>query len=271
MKPQRSLFWLIILCSVSLSLSVLHNNGSLNPIQDTALRVLSPLQKLTSDISRSVSDGADDIASFSQLRSTNESLLREKNILLAEVARLRNTDRENDSLRQAVGYMKQHPELKITTAGIIGRDSSKLLDTILVDRGRSDGIAPGMPVVANGGLVGRVVSSSARTSRILPVSSPQSSVNVVVQGEYNDADGTVTGSKGELLKMSKVVDQDVLKPGLFVITSGHGGGFPRGILVGQVVNITSNSSTIMDEANIRAFVRSEDITTVQIITSFSSG
>lgn len=271
MKAQRSLFWLLLLCSISLSLSILHNNGALAPVQEITLRVLSPLQKLTSGASRSLSEGVNDVASFTQLRSTNDSLLREKHILLAEVARLRTIARENDSLRQAVEYMRQHPELKLTTAGIIGRDSSNLLDTILVDRGRLDGIAPGMPVVANGGLVGRVASSSARTSRILPVSSPQSSVNVIVQGEYNDADGTVTGTREEFLTMSKVVDQDVLKPGLFVITSGHGGGFPRGILVGQIMNLAASSSPIMAEADVRVFVRIEDITTVQIITSFGSG
>tara|TARA_Y100000588_G_scaffold332266_1_gene370412 strand:+ start:657 stop:1205 length:549 start_codon:yes stop_codon:yes gene_type:complete len=181
------------------------------------------------------------------------------------------TDRENASLRQAVGYMDQHPELELTIAKIIGRDSSNLLDSMLVDRGRQDGIAPGMPVVANGGLIGRVISSSTKTSRILPITSPQSSVNVIVQGEHSDADGTVTGSKEELLKMSKVVDSDALNTGLFVITSGHGGGFPRGILVGQVVTITSSSSAIMTEADVRAFVRHEDVNTVQIITSFGKG
>ncbi len=271
MRAQRSLVWLIFLSILSLGFSVLHNNGALHPVEDLIGRIAAPVQGLAADVSTSAARTLGDMRGFSELRADNAGLDTRVDQLTAELARLRATERENESLREAVGYTLEHPELEMAAAKVIGKDSSNLLDLLIIDRGRSSGLEEGMPVVWRGGLAGRIVSVAGGTARILPLTSSGSAVNVVLQGEFADADGVLTAQPDGTLLMSNILETDLVEPGQFVITSGLGGTFPRGILVGQIVNVRRLTSSVLKEADVRPFVRPDTLDTVQVIKAFEDG
>lgn len=240
-------------------------------MEDLVARAASPVQELVSNLSVGAARTLGDARSFTQLRDDNSNLNRAVDELTTELARLRATERENESLREAVGYTLEHPELDLAAAKVIGKDSTNLLDLVIIDRGRSDGIEEGMPVIWRGGLAGRIISVSADTARVLPITSSGSAVNVVIQGEFADADGVLTTQPSGALLMSNILETDVVEPGQFVITSGLGGTFPRGILVGQILNVRRLSSSVLQEADVRPFVRPDTLDTVQVIKAFTDG
>ncbi|MCY4107768.1 MAG: rod shape-determining protein MreC [Chloroflexi bacterium] len=271
MRARASLYWLVLLSALSLGFSVLHNNGALSPVEDIILRASNPAQRMIGGVSSSLATTLDDLRRFGELRSDNERLNATVAELLAEIARLRVTARENVALREAAKYVRQNPELALVSARVVGRDSSNLLDTILIDQGESSGIQDGMAAVWRGGLVGRVVETTSNTAKILPITSVSSVVNVSIQGADTDADGLATGRSHNHLVMGQILEDQNIEPGQFVVTSGLGGGFPKGILVGQVVNIRTTSTSVLKEADVRPFVDTNRLDTVQIIVAGEGG
>jgi len=116
-----------------------------------------------------------------------------------------------------------------------------------------------------------VLSATENSAMVLPITSPSSAVNVVVQGFDSDADGTVVGRPSGILEMGQILETQQVEPGQFAVTSGLGGGFPRGILVGQVVNVRTSTATVLKSADIRPFVNVDDVDTVQVITGYTGG
>jgi rod shape-determining protein MreC len=271
MRAQKSLYWLILLSALSLGFSVLHNNGALSPVEDIILRASNPVQRMIKGASSSAALTLEDLRRFGELRSDNERLNATVGELLAEIARLRVTARENVALREAARYVRENPQLSLVAARVVGRDSSNLLDTILIDQGTSSGIEEGMAVVWRGGLVGRVIEATGNTAKILPVTSPSSVVNVSVQGTDADADGSATGRSNSLMVMGQILEDQKIETGQFVVTSGLGGGFPKGILVGQVVNIRTSTASVLKEADVRPFVDTNKLDTVQVVVANEGG
>jgi rod shape-determining protein MreC len=113
-------------------------------------------------------------------------------------------------------------------ARVVSLPPGRVAGTLVLDRGRDDGLAPGMPVVASGGLVGRVVEATRRQATVLPLSDPDSAVGVRV-GPGN-AVGVAQGLRLELLD-----PQAQLQRGDLAVTSGlRHSRFPPDLAVGRV-------------------------------------
>jgi rod shape-determining protein MreC len=122
-----------------------------------------------------------------------------------------------------------------------------------------------MAVVAQGSLAGRITSVSDSSAQLLPVQSPLSSVNVVAQAETTAADGVVDGDGSGGLVMRHIEPTEAVAPGDFVVTSGLGGGFPRGIPVGRVLEVGQSAASVFRHASVEPFVRTDRLDVVQII------
>jgi rod shape-determining protein MreC len=237
-------------------------------MEDLFGRIVHPAQGAVSNISSAVAQTFKDTGDFISRKNETPALRQQVDELTTELARLRGTERDNESLREAVGYMLDHPDLDLTAAKVIGKDVSNLLDLLIIDRGYSTGIAEGMPVVWRGGLAGRIITVTETTARILPITSTGSAVNVILQGEFDDVDGVLISRPDGTLLMTDILDNKSIEPGQFVITSGLGGTFPKGILVGQIINVRRPASSVLQEADVRPFVQPDALDTVQIIKAF---
>lgn len=154
--------------------------------------------------------------------------------LRARLAELEEARQENERLRGLVAFAE---ERKLSTLGarVVGRPVSSWEGVITIDRGSDDGVRPGMPVVAAQGLVGQVagVSASAATVRLL--TDQQSGVASMVQSSR--ALGVVRGSVTGALSLDFLDRAELPQVGDVVITSGLGGVYPNGIVVGDIVSV----------------------------------
>ncbi|MDT8441746.1 MAG: rod shape-determining protein MreC [Desulfuromonadales bacterium] len=164
----------------------------------------------------------------------NRQLTTENRNLRGLIARLEEIDLENRRLRRLLEF-KEEQAVAGLPARIIAEDASSWFRTVMIDKGIEDGVSAGMPVVAAEGLVGRVVRSSTGQARVLLITDASSAVATLVQ--HNRARGVCRG-QGERLSFEFVLRREDVAIGDRVVTSGMGGVFPKGLVIGQVTALS---------------------------------
>ena len=153
---------------------------------------------------------------------------------------------ENERLEIASRTKRTKQIYKVLPAQIIGRDPSVWFNTSIINRGSLDGVKLNMPVVTNGGLVGRVTAVSPLTAQVDLITKEKSGVGAVI-GELgtSNALGVISGSgKKELLEMGYVPGSVEVQVGEIVYTTGQDGIYPAGLKLGEIVEVRSGSATV---------------------------
>jgi len=230
--------------------------------QTAADFVQSPVTTVTSSISNY-------FVSISNLRSAqsdNDKLKQHVQELEVELKQKEELASENDRLRSFL-QLKEQSKYKVLTARIIGRDPSVWFDSSIVNRGSLDGVKLNMPVVTDGGLVGRVTAVSPLTAQVDLITRDKSGLGAVIGqiGESN-ALGVVSGtSKKELLEMKYVPGNVDVQVGQSVFTTGQDGIFPPGLKVGEIVNLVTGSATTPHQIQIRPAAKLSSMQEVAIL------
>jgi rod shape-determining protein MreC len=185
--------------------------------------------------------------------------------LSAENERLRHRiaalEEENLQYREALvagGRLARIVELRdrfeapLRPGEVVGQDVSPWFRSVLIDRGRRHQVRPGMPVVTDQGVVGLVTASSPHASRAMLVLDRQSAVDGIVQ--RSRARGIVRGTGAKQLEFVFVVRGDDVRVGDVVITSGVGGVYPKGLLIGRVSEVRVDEDRLLHTATVEPAV-----------------
>jgi rod shape-determining protein MreC len=199
-------------------------------------QLLAPFLTGGSGIKKQITSVRSGLKSLDQLEHENTALQVENRELRATNQGLRDVEHEVNRLRHALNY-RERSVFKLIAAEIIARDSSTWWRTITINRGKRDGIQTDMPVVTDLGLVGKTTTVSEGISVVLLLSDENCRVAASVEGSREQ--GIVSGERTTtgltpLLNLNFLSKQADLKPGQKVYTSGVGGVFPSGLLVGAV-------------------------------------
>lgn len=123
-----------------------------------------------------------------------------------------------------------------------------------------------MPVVNEQGLVGRISEVNESTSKVLLITDADSTVNAILQSSR--LTGVITGRPGADPVMGFIPQGSEVSVGEIVLTSGMGGNFPKGIPIGQVVEVRQRDFEVFQEATVRPTVDFGRLEMVMIITNF---
>ncbi len=203
------------------------------------------VQSPVTTVSSSVNNYFRSISSLRTAQSENDLLKQRIQELEVEVQQKEDLSSENGRLKSFLELKEQSP-YKILAAQIIGRDPSVWFDTSIINRGSLDGVKLNMPIVTNGGLVGRVVAVSPLTAQIALITKDKSGLGAVV-GELGNSNalGPVSGSgKKETLEMGYVSGSVEVRVGETVYTTGQDGIYPAGLKLGEIVEVRSGSATV---------------------------
>jgi rod shape-determining protein MreC len=214
--------------------------------------VQSPVTTVTS----SVSNYFGSIANLRSAQSENDALKQRVQELEVERSRKEELASENERLRGLL-QLKEQSKYKVLPARVIGRDPSAWFDSAIINQGSLNGVKLNMPVVTDGGLVGRVTAVSPLTSQVDLITRDKSGVGAVIGqiGESN-ALGVVAGtSKKDLLEMRYVTGSTEVQLGQAVFTTGQDGIFPAGLKIGEIVNLVSGSATTPHQIQIMPAAR----------------
>ncbi len=200
------------------------------------------------------------------LRQRNAELEAEVSRLQGQVIELQQQVRETQILAALVDFSRANPESTYKGAAVIGRDPSPFLHYVIINRGSSDGILRGMPVVTNQGLVGRVDAVIAEAARVQLITDPASAVNVRLQNA--EADAVLVGSVTGDLSLDMLAQDAAVEIGDVVLTSGLGGGYPPDLIVGQVLNVRKLDVELFQRAAVQPAVDFARLQIVLVITNF---
>jgi rod shape-determining protein MreC len=261
---------LVIFGLAALLLMALQITGRLEPVQSAVTQLTSPAQVGTSGLTENVTDAVDFLFELRALRQRNAELEQINSSMLVENFGLREVERENQVLREMLDFAQTRPGLELRgaqiVARVIGQESNNFLEYIMLDLGEDHGILVGMSVVTDQGLVGRISDVTDTTSKVLLIADGNSAVNAILQSSR--LNGVIRGTPGGDLVMDYIPQGAIFSIGEVVLTSGLGGRFPKGIPIGQVVEIRQRDIDVFQQAVVRPTVDFRRLELVLVVTNF---
>lgn len=249
----------------ALALIALSLIGLLSPVEGILSAPLNAVSSIFNRAAYRLSGGVGDLAEIRTLQQRNTDLETALARYQAELVELREIESDYRNLTDLLNYRNRRQDQETVTADIIAIDQNVELRAIVINVGARDGVAVGMPVVTQQGLVGRVREVQANASRVLLVNDVSSAVSARLQ--TTRAEGTVRGQIAGNLEMTYIPLTQPIQEGDLVITSGLGGNFPPDITIGQVTS-SQRSQDLYQTAQIRSLVNFDTLEFVLVVTSF---
>jgi len=165
----------------------------------------------------------------------NEQLRRENDALKLQITQLQGKAAEADRLAALLTFRQSHRDVPMLGARVIGASAGTASQTIEIDRGTRDGIISNMAVITADGVVGKVIDAFADTAQVLLLTDKDSGVGAMLA--ETRIQSPVGGTGEPLLVMKYVANDDTVKLGESVVTSGMDRIFPRDLPVGTVVDV----------------------------------
>ncbi len=229
--------------------------------------ILSPLDTILARVGYGLRDAT-------SLTGGLFTVYRDNQTMQAEIEQLRQNElnvaeimAENIRLRAMLDYKNGVSQFDFVTATVIARDPGNWTNIILINRGSSDGLTKDMPVVTPQGLAGNVVQVFANTAKVQLVLDPRSAVGSLVQRAESRVAAIVEGNgvnpmSPRMVNLAR--DADIIR-GDKIITSGFGGIYPKGLLVGAVVDVINDEGGLLKYAVLNPAVDFNRLEEVMII------
>jgi rod shape-determining protein MreC len=192
----------------------------------------------------------------------NERLKKEIDFLKRKLNATEEVYLENKRLKNLL-FLKQKVSYRVIAASVIGRSPDNWSSVIIIDKGSLAGIKRGFVVINYLGLVGRVIETSQFTSKIILLNDPNLSVSGLDQRSRQE--GLVSGTLGSSLMMRYLPKDADIKISDVIITSGLTQIYPKGLLIGTVVDIGEEFSRLARYCIIKPAVNLSNIEEVLII------
>lgn len=240
------------------------------PVSSQAVSLaLSPFQQAAAWVANEVRYVTGTIWEISTLYEQNKMLRNEVEQLRGINLQANEALAENERLRKMIGYQQSAHQFDLVAARVIGRESDTWSRMIVIDRGTMNGIANDMPVITPQGLVGRVVEAGPNSSKVQLILDPRSSVGTIVQRAESRVTGIVQGNMDNptmpqmvnIPKNADVVEGDV------IVTSGFGGIYPKGIIVGLVSSLKNDDGGLLKIGVLESAVDFQKLEDVMVITA----
>lgn len=213
-------------------------------------------------IFNSISSVWSDYISLTNVRNDNRRLIEENKRLRNEYIMVQEKALAADRLMELL-RLKDMLKKEFVIAGIVAKDPTSWSSIVVINKGEKDGLRPGMGVINEDGVVGRVVRTTPSYSRVLLISDRNSSVAGLIQRTRDE--GIVAGSGGNPLRLNYVsVTSDVLK-GDLILTSGTDSVFPEGIIIGGISKVDTPKNAMFHSIEVLPGVNLSKVREVMIL------
>lgn len=250
-EPRKVKNIIIVLGVLALIMSFLTwGNGSVGFFGRVVSFVLTPIQKISYEISSRFGNAWDGIQDVKELEEKNEKLQKEIDTLRYENKLLQQEKNELDRLRQLYQFDKRFADYPKTGARVIGKNPGNWYETFIIDKGARDGLKVDMVVTAGNGLVGKIIQVREMDATVISLIDELSGISAKILRTSDLC--TVSGSKklgqnGEAL-IEQIAEDTHLIIGDEIVTSHLGKIYPPGILIGTVKDIHVNPNKLSKTA-----------------------
>ena len=264
-RPSRIMLLLLML-SLCGGLILLSVAGALTTVEGLVAAPLHGLSGLFNRLSLSISSTLEELNDLGQLRERIAELEEQLARRQIESIQLREAASDYERLIDLLTYTSALENQEFLTADVIAVEQTGIARSVIINRGTRDGIAVGMPVTTDLGLVGRIIDVSANAAQVQLINDENSAVSSRLQ--TSRAHGSIIGQASGVLRLTMVDLDEEIRQGDLVITSGLGGNFPADIVVGQVTSVRQFEFELFQEAEVRSLIDFETLEFVLVITSF---
>ncbi|MDY0131360.1 MAG: rod shape-determining protein MreC [Desulforegulaceae bacterium] len=261
-KIIKPLIVIFLFINISALIAAGRGGGKIQGLGAFGLDLFGPIEKFIVTGSRNLNKIWDNYFALVHVRGKNSQLEKELKYFQARETKHSELMLENERLRELLKFGKKLKSEYIA-AEVVGRDSGKWFDTIILNRGRKSGVLVSCPVIVPEGIVGQVVSVSKNYSKVLLVTDRMSGVDCLVQSSRGR--GVVSGTGENICLFKYFLRKFEVKPGDHLITSGMDKIFPKGLRVGEVINVKRRDSGIFQDVEVRPFVDFERLEEVLIL------
>lgn len=181
------------------------------------------------------------------VREENKRLWQELQESRAALHKSREAMANNARLRRLLDF-KSSSDFPVLAANVIGKDPSLWFRSLIIDRGASDGIGRGAPVVNSEGVVGQVFEVAPSYSKVLLAIAPSSAIDVLLQ--KSRVRGILKGTGSLTYRLEYILKTVEVEEGDQVVTAGYGGVFPTGLPVGVVSKVIKKRRGMFHEIEV---------------------
>ena len=261
-----TVIFIILVAILSYSLKT---NKQLSTFESIVKDVVVEIQKITYMPVKNFNTVISDYKSL-------EKVLEENKILKSNVDKIESLEAENNELKQEINDMKNELNIEhvlsdydYLNATVVSRNASTWYNNLTIDKGSHNGIKEGMVVINSTGVIGKTTNVSTFSSdvKLITTTDTNNKISVTIQSNGKKLTGLINGYdyKTKNLEIEGISNTDTVSVGDQVYTSGLGGVFPSGILIGKVKSITTDVYDLSKIINVEPSANFEDINYVTVL------
>lgn len=270
-KYGLRLLALVVVVALLFAIMTALGDGQANGAEDAAGDVRSPFQKVAQALVSRVEGFYGYLFSYDMLVQENENLRAQIAELEKEVRENEQAKEENIKLRELLNLSQKHSDFVFESAKVVSWNASNWASTFTISKGVESGLEVGDAVVTEYGvLVGTVSEVGTNWATVDTVVDIGTSIGVLVGTEETSAMllGDYTLMSSQYMKLSFVAESGQVITGDIVVTSGAGGAYPQGLILGTVSSVHSEAAGQIEYAVVEPFTNLNTLTQIFVIKDY---
>ena len=262
---------LVLVAALLTGVAAAKGEGHASTVEDTAGAVRSPFQKVAQALVSRVEGFYGYLFSYEMLMQENENLRAQIAELEQQVRENQQASEENVKLRELLNLSQKHTDFVFESAKVVSWNASNWASTFTISKGSEAGLEVGDAVVTEYGvLVGTVAELGSNWAIVDTVVDIGTSIGVLVGAEETSAMllGDYTLMSSQYMKISFVAESGQVITGDIVVTSGAGGAYPQGLILGTVSSVHTEAAGQFEYAVVEPFTDLNSLTQIFVVKDY---
>lgn len=259
----------IIITIVILILLVLLTNvknGQMYTLENIVSKLVSPVQQGITYLKNKIGGNDTYFTDLETLKEENKRLKEENSKLEQGQREYEVIKTENETLKSYLGLTEKYTNYKTVPAYIINKDISNYSKTLVINVGKKDGIEENMPVIADDGLVGYIISVTSNTAKVQTIIDSSSNTSSLTSSTRDAIVCKGTIESNNILNGTYISTNANIIEGDSVETSGMGGIYPKGIHIGKIKDVKNGKNKTDISVTVEISVDFDKLENVLVIT-----
>ncbi len=267
-KKTMMIAGVVVLLVVNIAILAFKNSREYSSynLGRATISMVAPIQKIVTRLSRFVRNIWNNYFYLISVAEENHELKSMLNMLVEKNNQCLEIEIANSRLRELVDF-RSSVRHDVVAAEVIGHDPSHWFKTIIIDKGESEGIKKGLPVIVAEGIAGQVSDVSSHYAKVLLITDRNSAVDALVQ--RNRARGVIKGDSPDQCSLKHALRKHDINVGDAVVSSGVDGVFPKGLRIGNVSKVIKHDFGIFQEITVAPYVDFEKLEEVFVVLNHS--
>ncbi len=269
MKNNKSSIIGIIITIIVLIITIILSNlgtGKISFLENAVEKIFIPVQNSFVFIKDKISGNDQELSDIESLKTENQELKNENQQLKQSTRELEVLKSENNTLKEYLNLKNKYADYKTVPGYIVEKSFSNYDKIIIINVGSKDGIQVNMPVISESGLVGHILSVTENTAKVQTIIDTASTISALISTSNDSILLKGTLNNKSVLKATAIPAEATILQGDDVLTSGLGGIYPKGILIGTIKDVINTKNELDRYANIETSANFEKLETVLVIT-----